>query len=65
MKDHGTINRYCPNSGKPVQPDSLTEYRGQTVGFCNPQCCDDFAKDPQSDSLAKTYFDVLIKERVE
>jgi hypothetical protein len=30
------INRYCPHSGKPVAGDSLTTYRGLTVGFCNP-----------------------------
>ncbi|MCG8544724.1 MAG: glutathione S-transferase, partial [Alphaproteobacteria bacterium] len=28
------INDVCPWSGKPVSPDSLTDYRGQVVGFC-------------------------------
>lgn len=36
------VNRYCPNSGKAVQKDSLTEYRGLVVGFCNPHCRDVF-----------------------
>ncbi len=37
------VNETCPWSGKPVQPDSLTGYRGHTVGFCNPGCRDKFA----------------------
>ena len=32
------INETCPWSGKPVTTDSLTEYKGQVVGFCNPGC---------------------------
>ncbi len=36
------INDTCPWSGKPVQPDSLTVYDGQVVGFCNPGCRDKF-----------------------
>ena len=36
------INDTCPWSGKPVSPDSLTSYRGHTVGFCNPGCSDKF-----------------------
>ena len=42
MADAAAINQSCPWSGKPVQPDSLTHYRGQTVGFCNPGCRDKF-----------------------
>ncbi|WP_247713493.1 hypothetical protein [Qipengyuania sphaerica] len=38
------INASCPWSGDPVSPDSLTRYRGQTVGFCNPGCRDKFAR---------------------
>ena len=30
------INDACPWSGEPVRADSLTRYRGQVVGFCNP-----------------------------
>ncbi len=37
------VNDACPWSGKPVSPDSLTMYRGQVVGFCNPGCRDKFA----------------------
>lgn len=58
------INKFCPNSGKPIEPDSLTTYLGHVVGFCNPHCRDDFAKNPSKPSQAKMYFDVLIKENV-
>lgn len=37
------INDTCPWSGKPVQPDSLTEWQGHVVGFCNTGCRDKFA----------------------
>ncbi|WP_026972073.1 hypothetical protein [Aliagarivorans marinus] len=56
------INKYCPRSGKPVSENSLTEYRGLTVGFCNPGCRDDFARDPNASAKDCAYFDVLIKE---
>ena len=36
------INETCPWSGKPVQADSLTEYDGRVVGFCNTGCRDKF-----------------------
>lgn len=36
------VNQVCPWSGKPVSADSLTTYRGQVVGFCNPGCRDKF-----------------------
>ena len=36
------VNATCPWSGKPVSADSLTLYRGQVVGFCNPGCRDKF-----------------------
>jgi hypothetical protein len=36
------VNSTCPWSGEPISPDSLTLYRGQTVGFCNPGCRDKF-----------------------
>lgn len=39
---HAAVNQTCPWSGKPVQPDSLTRYRGYVVGFCNPGCRDKF-----------------------
>ena len=37
------VNDCCPWSGKPIQADSLTLYRGEVVGFCNPGCRDKFA----------------------
>ncbi len=36
------INEYCPWSGKPVDAQSLTLYRGHVVGFCNTGCRDKF-----------------------
>ena len=56
------INKYCPRSGEPVVDDSLTEYRGHTVGFCNPGCRDDFASDGSRSEKDRQYFDVVIKE---
>ena len=56
------INKYCPRSGKPVSEDSLTEYRGIIVGFCNPGCRDDFASDNAASPNDCKYFDVIIKE---
>ncbi len=38
------VNETCPWSGKPVQADSLTHYRGQVVGFCNPGCKEKFER---------------------
>lgn len=57
------INKFCPRSGKPVKTDSLTEYRGHVVGFCNPGCCTDFAKNMENSLNDTRYFDVLIKEQ--
>lgn len=36
------INDTCPWSGEPVQPDSLIEFNGHVVGFCNTGCRDKF-----------------------
>ena len=36
------VNDVCPWSGKPARADSLTHYRGKTVGFCNTGCRDKF-----------------------
>lgn len=36
------VNEVCPWSGKPVQADSLTRYRGVVVGFCNTGCREKF-----------------------
>ena len=36
------LNTHCPWSGKPVQADSLTEFKGHIVGFCNTGCRNKF-----------------------
>ena len=38
------INETCPWSGKPVQADSLTQFDGHVVGFCNPNCLEKFER---------------------
>ena len=50
------INATCPWSGKPVSGDSLTLYRGQVVGFCNPGCREKF-------DAATAAFDAAIEGR--
>lgn len=55
-----SINSRCPRSGGAVSTDSLTDYRGVTVGFCNTGCRDSFAADPQAFALDRLYFDRLI-----
>jgi hypothetical protein len=44
LKIEDAINETCPWSGKPIAADSLTEYHGAVVGFCNPGCRDKFEK---------------------
>ena len=44
LKITDCVNETCPWSGKPVSADSLTNYRGRVVGFCNPGCRDKFEK---------------------
>ena len=44
LKVEDAVNETCPWSGKPIAADSLTEYRGAVVGFCNPGCRDKFEK---------------------
>ena len=51
------VNAVCPWSGKPVSADSLTHYRGQVVGFCNPGCRDKF------DAAARAFDAVLEGKR--
>jgi len=48
------VNHVCPWSGEPVSGDSLTQYKGKVVGFCNPGCRDKF------DAAAKA-FDAAIE----
>lgn len=59
-----TINKFCPRSGELVSDDSLTEYRGYTVGFCNPGCRDSFASDIENSLSDTRYFDAVIKENI-
>ena len=42
LKLEDCINKTCPWSGNQVEKDSLTLYRGQVVGFCNPGCREKF-----------------------
>ena len=44
LRIEDAVNTTCPWSGKPIQADSLTRYRGNVVGFCNPGCRDKFEK---------------------
>ncbi|MFK7892391.1 MAG: isochorismatase family protein [Granulosicoccus sp.] len=55
-----TINSRCPRSGGLVSEDSLTDYNGVTVGFCNTGCRDSFAGDQQAFGADRLYFDKLI-----
>ncbi|WP_295893910.1 hypothetical protein [uncultured Vibrio sp.] len=57
------INKFCPRSGKDVNVDSLTEYKGFTVGFCNPGCRDDFREHVSERPNDTAYFDSIIKEQ--
>ena len=56
------INEVCPRSGRPVAEDSLTEYRSQVVGFCNPHCRDDFAAHVADRPRDRRFFDALIEQ---
>ena len=42
--------------------DALAEYRGYTVGFCNPACRDDFAANRDARPGDRGCFDALIAE---
>ena len=55
LRIEDAINTVCPWSGKPISPDSLTRYRGEVVGFCNPGCRDKFEK-------AVTMFDSALRD---
>ena len=48
------INETCPWSGKPVQADSLIEFDGHVVGFCNTGCRDKFETALRHFERAKT-----------
>ncbi len=46
-------NAKCPWSNKPIAVDSLAQYQGVIIGFCNPTCRDKFIENPTA------YADVL------
>lgn len=48
MRIEDCVNEMCPWSGKPVQADSLSEYNGKIIGFCNTGCRDKFAANPEN-----------------
>ena len=56
------INPTCPFSGEPVEAGSLMQYRGHTVGFCNQDCRDKFAANPDGYKDAKALFDERIDD---
>ncbi|RLV61101.1 YHS domain-containing protein [Parashewanella curva] len=58
-----TINNFCPRSGKAVKEDSLTEYRGYIVGFCNPNCRDDFEENFEDRPNDTQYFDGILRKK--
>ncbi|MEM7493395.1 MAG: glutathione S-transferase [Pseudomonadota bacterium] len=60
LKLEDCINTLCPWSGDPVSADSLTLYKGQVVGFCNPGCRDKFEK---ATSLFEDSLNVDTKEQ--
>ena len=55
LRIEDAINAACPWSGKPIVEDSLTRYRGEVVGFCNPGCRDKFES-------AVTMFDAALSD---
>ncbi|CAO4139679.1 hypothetical protein LPLAFNJD_LOCUS501 [Methylorubrum aminovorans] len=44
LRIENAVNDLCPWSGKPIVPEALTLYNGATVGFCNVECRDKFAR---------------------
>jgi hypothetical protein len=63
LKLSDAINEKCPRSGKPVVANSLTSYRGFTVGFCNQHCRDDFANDMENCEMERKFFDAIIDKK--
>lgn len=59
-RSQAPLNAVCPRSGDPVVADSVTEYRGHVVGFCNTHCRDDFAAHSAERSDDRAFFDALI-----
>ena len=63
LRIEDAINETCPWSGKPIAADSLTLYRGEVVGFCNPGCRDKFEKAVQHFEAALAAKDVPLLAR--
>ncbi len=63
LRIEDAVNETCPWSGKPVAADSLTLYRGDVVGFCNPGCRDKFEKAIQHFEAARDKRDVPLIAR--
>lgn len=55
LRIEDAVNQTCPWSGDLVTADSLTEYKGKVVGFCNTGCRDKFEK-------AVQFFDAAISK---
>lgn len=41
------VNKCCPVTGKPVNPNCKTTYGGKEVAFCSGKCCKEFKADPK------------------
>ena len=63
LRIEDAVNETCPWSGKPIAADSLTLYRGDVVGFCDPGCRDKFkaAIDHFEEARAKQDVPLLLK----
>jgi hypothetical protein len=63
LRIEDAVNETCPWSGKPIAADSLTLYRGDVVGFCNPGSRDKFEKAIQHFEAAREKRDVPLIAR--
>jgi YHS domain-containing protein len=43
----GMEQTVCPISGKPINKEISTTYKGKTVYFCSPGCKTEFEKNPE------------------
>lgn len=42
------VNKLCPVSGKPLDPNVTFSFDGQLIGFCCGKCCATFQKNPKT-----------------
>jgi YHS domain-containing protein len=42
-----TMQKVCPVSGRPIDREIWTEYKGKKVYFCSPACKAEFEKNPE------------------